>query len=203
MLALVLQQYPKRRVIPLTYRFPTRRKWEPHNSSRVCQALGVLDNHLILTATHDHTPNTNSAREYYNRENTLFAAVRRDDVHYAAGFTGKNTTTIDPEVILPHEQTKYLVWYGIHRPFLMYDKHHTVDLFFQLGWEKLLKLTHSCQRHGSIHCGQCHACWERVDAFDKLGRRDVAIYSDDYEAIVKTVRTQFAVKYPPKERKAS
>jgi hypothetical protein len=142
--------------------------------------------------SYDNPPTSLS---YFNRENGVFEQVRKDP-HFVAGFTGKNTTTLDPEVITKEEQTKYLEWFNVHRPFLMMDKHHTLDLFYKLGVEHLLEHTYSCQRGGEHHCGECHACWERIDAFDRLGKRDPAIYNKDYDSLVVEVRNLFAKRWP-------
>jgi 7-cyano-7-deazaguanine synthase len=37
-----------------------------------------------------------------------------------------------------------------------------------------IELTWSCHREGSVHCGNCYACRQRVEAFDVLGLKDPA-----------------------------
>ena len=125
----------------------------------------------------------------------MFKNVRSDPL-FVAGFTGKNTTTLDPEIITPEEQDKYLLWYGVHRPFLKMDKHHTIDMFYKLGADSLLAYTQSCQRSGRGHCGECYACWERIYAFDQLGKKDPAIYKQDYDLLVKQVKRFFYQRWP-------
>jgi 7-cyano-7-deazaguanine synthase len=39
-----------------------------------------------------------------------------------------------------------------------------------------LELTWSCHREGSVHCGNCYACRQRVEAFDILGLKDPAFF---------------------------
>jgi 7-cyano-7-deazaguanine synthase len=39
-----------------------------------------------------------------------------------------------------------------------------------------IELTWSCHREGSIHCGNCYACRQRVEAFDVLGLKDPAFF---------------------------
>jgi 7-cyano-7-deazaguanine synthase len=35
-----------------------------------------------------------------------------------------------------------------------------------------IELTWSCHREGSVHCGSCYACRQRLEAFDHLGLKD-------------------------------
>jgi 7-cyano-7-deazaguanine synthase len=35
-----------------------------------------------------------------------------------------------------------------------------------------IELTWSCHREGSVHCGSCYACRQRLEAFDDLGLKD-------------------------------
>jgi len=139
---------------------------------------------------------------YFNKENKVFEFVRKQDSNFIVGFTGKNTTRLDPEKITPEEQEKYLVWYDVHRPLLFFDKHHVVDLYYQLGVEDLLLFAHTCyvaieqkdykgKRKIStkdMHCGICDACVERLEAFDRNGIKDPAIYNGDYEVLIKNAR---------------
>lgn len=200
-LYLVQQYYPAHKIIPCTYRFGDRRHWEFDKARAVVTELnagelidaGFMKNSALMAA---QLP---SAEKYFNRENGVFNNVRKQDPLFVAGFTGKNTTTLDPEIITPEEQIKYLVTYNIHRPFLPLNKHQTLSLYYQLGVEHLLKYTHSCQRRGTKHCGHCHACWERVDAFDALGKIDPAIYQDPFEVVVQRVRKYFKETYPPRQ----
>lgn len=37
-----------------------------------------------------------------------------------------------------------------------------------------IELTWSCHREGSVHCGKCYACRQRLEAFDLLGLKDPA-----------------------------
>ena len=37
-----------------------------------------------------------------------------------------------------------------------------------------VELTWSCHREGTVHCGSCYACKQRLDAFDDLGLKDPA-----------------------------
>jgi 7-cyano-7-deazaguanine synthase len=39
-----------------------------------------------------------------------------------------------------------------------------------------IELTWSCHREGSVHCGNCYACRQRLEAFDDLGLKDPAFF---------------------------
>jgi 7-cyano-7-deazaguanine synthase len=39
-----------------------------------------------------------------------------------------------------------------------------------------IELTWSCHREGSVHCGNCYACRQRVEAFDALGLKDPVFF---------------------------
>ena len=196
---LLTKFYNVKNVIACTYRFGDRREWEFPNAAKIAKMFGVKHveaGYIEKFIGYDAPPTPHS---YFNRENAVFDYVRADP-KFVAGFTGKNTTTLDPEVITKEEQAKYLEWFEVHRPFLMMDKHHTLDLFYKFGVEHLLQHTHSCQRRGNVHCGDCHACWERIDAFDRLGRRDPAIYNKDYDLLVLQVRDLFEKRWPRKTK---
>lgn len=197
LLYLMQEFYSIDRLVACTYKFGDRRAWEFEKAKHVADKLNVK--HVEAGYINDSSimaESLDTSRKYFNRENLVFYNVRKNDPLFVAGFTGKNTTTLDPENITPEEQSKYLVWYSVHRPFLLMDKHHTVDLFYKLGAEALLTHTHSCQTNGTMHCGDCHACWERIDAFDRLGRKDPAIYKQDYNQLVEQVRKYFHQRWP-------
>ena len=76
------------------------------------------------------------------------------------------------------------------------DKHNTTDLYYKLGVGNLLRFTQSCQRFGDHHCGECYACWERIYAFELLGKKDPAIYKQDYDLLAKQVKLYFLKRWP-------
>ena len=57
-------------------------------------------------------------------------------------------------------------------PFNHLYKSHTIDLFYQLGIEELLELTHSCTQKVVGRCNRCYHCLERKWAFDELNKVD-------------------------------
>jgi len=199
---LALKFYGADRVIPTTWRYGDRRQWEFVNAKRIATMYGQGDVHVeagYLESFSKRIIDTSSAGKYFNRENNVFRKIRERDPLFIAGFTGKNTTTLDPECITPEEQQHYLVYLNIHRPLLPMNKVHTVDMFYKLGIVDLLEQTYSCQHGGVAHCGNCHACWERVDAFNKLGRKDVVLYKGDYDMISHQVAEFFRTRWPTKE----
>lgn len=61
-------------------------------------------------------------------------------------------------------------------PFFSLQKIHIVDLMFELGYEELANITHSCTERTEGRCGVCWQCRERQLTFDKLGRTDTGIH---------------------------
>jgi 7-cyano-7-deazaguanine synthase len=39
-----------------------------------------------------------------------------------------------------------------------------------------IELTWSCHREGTVHCGRCYSCRQRLEAFDDLGLKDPAFF---------------------------
>jgi 7-cyano-7-deazaguanine synthase len=39
-----------------------------------------------------------------------------------------------------------------------------------------IELTWSCHKEGTLHCGSCYACRQRLEAFDNLGLKDPVFY---------------------------
>lgn len=207
LLHILLERYPNHNIIPCTWRFGDRRLHEWDHARSMCEHLGIVHNHIeagylensAVIATKPQEPD-----KYFNKENKLFVNFVDSDPTFVAGFSGKNTTLLDPEKITPEEQRKYVVWFKVHRPFLTYDKHHIVDLYYKMGVEDLLPFTHTCIRAiekqemyvrgvstKHTHCGKCYACIERLEAFDRLGINDPAIYDGDYESLVHNARRYY------------
>jgi hypothetical protein len=54
-------------------------------------------------------------------------------------------------------------------------KYHCIDLFYQLGLEELIHLTHSCTQLPVGRCNKCYHCLERSWGFAEAGRVDPSI----------------------------
>jgi 7-cyano-7-deazaguanine synthase len=39
-----------------------------------------------------------------------------------------------------------------------------------------IELTWSCHREGTVHCGTCYSCMQRLEAFEDLGLKDPAFF---------------------------
>jgi 7-cyano-7-deazaguanine synthase in queuosine biosynthesis len=57
-------------------------------------------------------------------------------------------------------------------PFNELDKSHTIDLHFIFDTQPLLELSHSCTQKDSGRCYNCYHCFERIWAFERLGKTD-------------------------------
>jgi 7-cyano-7-deazaguanine synthase in queuosine biosynthesis len=60
-------------------------------------------------------------------------------------------------------------------PFFDLTKEHTLELYYKLQIEELLKYSHSCCVWDKGRCGKCYNCIERVWAFKKLDQIDPGI----------------------------
>lgn len=197
LLYLLLDRYPKHNIIPCTWTFGDRRRHEWYHARSMCEQLGIAHNHISaghLESSVEVAKKPKEPDQYFNKENKLFINFIDNDSNFVAGFSGKNTTLLDPEKITPEQQRKYVVWFKVHRPFLTFDKHHIIDLYYKVGAEDLLPFTQTCvtsieKKLQKTHCGACDACYERIEAFDRLGKKDPAIYQQDYGSLVDKVRS--------------
>jgi 7-cyano-7-deazaguanine synthase len=60
--------------------------------------------------------------------------------------------------------------YRIVLPLAEMDRREIVQLAIKL--ELPVELTWSCHKEGDMHCGQCYACKQRLEAFGSLGLQD-------------------------------
>lgn len=57
-------------------------------------------------------------------------------------------------------------------PFNHLYKYHCIDLFYQLGLEELIHLTHSCTQVPVGRCNKCYHCLERQWGFEMINKLD-------------------------------
>lgn len=60
--------------------------------------------------------------------------------------------------------------YQILVPLLRMNRKQIIRLAIKL--KAPIELTWSCHREGTVHCGSCYACRQRLEAFDELGLKD-------------------------------
>lgn len=60
-------------------------------------------------------------------------------------------------------------------PFNHLFKYHCIDLFYKLGIEELIPLTHSCTQQPVGRCNQCYHCLERSWGFTTINRIDIGV----------------------------
>ena len=65
--------------------------------------------------------------------------------------------------------------YQILLPLADMDRKQIIRLAITL--KAPIELTWSCHREGSVQCGKCYACRQRLEAFDLLGLKDPAFFS--------------------------
>jgi 7-cyano-7-deazaguanine synthase len=64
--------------------------------------------------------------------------------------------------------------YQILLPLAGMNRKQIIRLAFKLGAP--MELTWSCHREGTVHCGSCYACRQRLEAFHDLGLKDPAFF---------------------------
>ena len=57
-------------------------------------------------------------------------------------------------------------------PFIDYLKTDILQLAFDMEWEDLFQITHSCTEEKLVRCNKCWQCNERAWAFNRLNKID-------------------------------
>ena len=82
-----------------------------------------------------------------------------------------------PDNIRPFTQTLKIVYvdssYYIS-PFIDLHKPQILDIFYKLGCEQVISVTHTCTVDALGRCGECYSCAERKWGFSSLGKEDPA-----------------------------
>jgi 7-cyano-7-deazaguanine synthase len=85
-------------------------------------------------------------------------------------FTDKINTLFREGCLLCNDQA-----YQILLPLAEMNRKQIIRLAIKL--KAPIELTWSCHREGTIHCGVCYACRQRLEAFDDLGLKDPVFLS--------------------------
>lgn len=65
--------------------------------------------------------------------------------------------------------------YQIMLPLAKMNRKQIIRLAIRL--KAPIELTWSCHREGTVHCGSCYSCRQRLEAFNDLGLKDPAFFS--------------------------
>lgn len=181
LLHLAAQKYGVDNVHALTGFIKGRRQWESVNAGRIAKELNITNVHVI-----DKEFEFLSSHE---QKKIIYVSKRqlKCDVHYigeAWMYFAFNTTWMPEQEEVPRTKD------SVHLPFIRFKmkKANVIDLYFQQNIEELLYQTHSCTIRGSLHCGECYCCMERVKGFSDLGKKDKARYNRDWDTMVRASR---------------
>jgi 7-cyano-7-deazaguanine synthase len=64
-------------------------------------------------------------------------------------------------------------------PFISLDKADILRIGYALHFPPPYDLTRTCYKNQEYSCGKCGSCVERLEAFDKIGRKDPIPYASD------------------------
>lgn len=125
---------------------------------------------LVGNPTYHHSQQTRSGhREILSTRSDI------DYIYYGSQQVAPELSS-EETYILPWRPTKsYYVESKSMCPFFDLTKEHTLDIYYKLGIEELLKYSHSCATIPTGRCARCYNCVERKWAFDRLGRIDPGI----------------------------
>jgi hypothetical protein len=80
-----------------------------------------------------------------------------------------------PDDIRPFKQTLKVAYIEnpfYDAPFINLHKPQILDIFYKLGCEEIIPITHSCTSIVVGSCKTCYSCQERIWGFSSLGRDD-------------------------------
>jgi len=184
---------------------------EHHVIANAGMTFDQANNIRLQFEEEDRTP-----EGYYNPENRMMAMILEvmgiDNPTQQYVFTGKNWSTMDPENINEQQQaafrqselSKYII-----RPFLGLSKEHIISLFHHENKADWVQHTFSCidavsmqelitQEDGTesqvttyMHCGGCHACWDRRQGHVMLNLTDPTTYVLEPEELPRILREEY------------
>jgi hypothetical protein len=143
-------------------------------SPKIVEMINNLGNFNLPTpiqvgdpANHHHSQQTRSG----HRE-IMATRPDIDYIYYGSQMVAPELNS-DETYILPWRPDKAYYPEGKSMcPFFDLTKEHTLDMYYKLGIEELLKYSHSCAAIPVGRCGRCYNCVERDWAFAKLGHKD-------------------------------
>lgn len=175
LLPLLVHVYGAENVYAFTGYIPGRRSWESKIAVKLAEQCGVNNIHVVQDDFRFmDAPEQKRMRDY---------ALRTTPIE--AWFVGAHKVRFSPTYYLT--DPKLLERYArlnIELPFRGLLKSHTVDLHYQFNTTHLLYQSHSCTENGTMHCGECYCCWERVRGFADGNHKDEATYGVPWEEML-------------------
>lgn len=167
LLKFLIERYGKDNILVVTGGYEGRRSWEAVNTAQTLARLGVKQ-HLIIPQSKPFM----SAQDNYQ----MYLTTKKR-FGYDGWFNGTNAKLFSSSNVTSAATVERLRSDNHFLPFVFLKKQHTIDLYYQKGWEEDLYLSFSCTERADIHCGKCYCCHERVRGFATAHRRDMAPYN--------------------------
>lgn len=166
LLYILVKYFPNKKIVPITVPRPDGAdRYSPAIVDYVNQVCGTaIPQPLVLgDGTGYHADQTVNGLRIAFRDNLI------DHV-----FFGSQQPPTKDLVELPgiYPIRKVTSDVRVSNPFFDLYKTHTMDLYFKLGQEELLSITHSCTEQTLGRCKQCFNCKEREWALSVLERID-------------------------------
>jgi 7-cyano-7-deazaguanine synthase len=191
------QKYP--RIIAITFNYYGRLVQEKRASIRLVKAAGIRKvieiNIPFIKEAGDHMYNDESLKNsnsevqwssYIPARNMIFYSICAHYAEYlgvkwivgghnlhdtnffkdaSERFIDKINILFKEGCLLCNDQA-----YQILLPLAKMNKKQIISLALRL--KAPIELTWSCHREGTVHCGSCYSCRQRLKAFDDLGLKD-------------------------------
>lgn len=101
----------------------------------------------------------------------ILSSNQYNKIYIAENKAQENLCSAIPPTRSPHK----FAWKNISMPFFNLRKSEIIEIYYVVGIEELLKLSHSCTTNTEGRCGWCYNCVERAQGFAELGKTDPGI----------------------------
>lgn len=174
--AILADRYGTDNIVVFSGQYVGRRWWEASHPVTVCRRLGITDNVAIPQKNYHMAPADNWAMFSFAKQSYIFDLW----------FNGTNAKLFSGRNVTEQATIDRIKRQGYHVPFVHLEKWQTIELYYLLGKEELLKLSHSCTEQPPTrgHCGKCYCCHERAWGFHSLGKTDPTTYDIPVSQVV-------------------
>jgi 7-cyano-7-deazaguanine synthase len=173
-------------IIAITFNYFGRLVQEKHASVRLVKAAGInklieVDLPFVKEAGDDNSyyysgrfkdSHSNALwSSYVPARNMIFYSISAHYAEYlgAKWIVGGHNLHFKEGCLLCDGQS-----YQIVLPLAEMNRKQIIRLAMEL--KAPIELTWSCHREGTVHCGTCYSCKQRLEAFEDLGLKDPAFF---------------------------
>ncbi len=144
---------------------------DPVNGARMVKVISEEYNRKLIYHENYDVPAEHKAMGIIDLRSVKDAYDQFDSIQmYMAGNNSWEKTQWAEYIDLKDQK---LPWHypeheHITYPFLNILKMHTIEIYYKLGKEHLIKYTHSCSKQEAPACGTCYSCKESATGFKML-----------------------------------